>query len=138
MQVDYRQEPRLVKLFERACGLLPSMHWRLKKVGNPIHLSFNSKGFVSLRAALRSFPGDHERLFLCFACSIACVGCSVVSLLSLKVSILLCCMLYYESGYLFKSLAHGLSMVSAMSYLLLITTCGVVSWFDTVSTPGSA
>ena len=38
----------------------------LKRLGNPIRLSFTSEVFAGLRAALCSFYGSHGRLFLCF------------------------------------------------------------------------
>ena len=122
---DYRQDPCVVEIFggrvvcSRPCiGDL--------KTWNPIHLPFDSEGFVGLRAALCSFLGGHERLFLCYACSVACACYCVVSLLSLKVSNFLGCMLYCASGYLFKILARSLYKV--FSSILLVSRHGFVEF----------
>ena len=53
--------------------MLSSMYWQLKKIGNPIPLSFDSEGFIGFRVALCSFPNGYERLFLHLSFSVACV-----------------------------------------------------------------
>ena len=86
----------------------------LKRPGNPICLSFASKVFAGLRAALCSFHGSHEGMSLCLLAPNILFDVAVVSRTQYLIANLHGCEPYSASVYLFLCSALGLPIVSVL------------------------